>query len=703
MSSPTRPPGLPAPKPASATPTVTAVVARWARRLLTSGVGRLLIGTVGLKMVAAVLGGAAPGWLRILDSAGTIVIAVVLGYLLLRSFRSLQRRLLWRVRRKLVLSYVLIGFVPFLLTIVFFLIFGALLVFTVSSLLVRISIEDVVDDAVTLAASTAADLTDVREAAGIRAVLARRAQAVAGRYPGASIALLTARSEGGPATDGSQWLAGAWEHASGPPAFPDWLGEVGSGVVMTEAAGAARVVARAAQRLTLGSGVAAVVADLPLSREVVERVQAASGTVLLEAAADPAVSLPRSAVSLSPPAGPIETAGGLSLVSFLDLLDWETGEQVRGTLTFQIRPTVFYGQLVRGLDLYFVRVLLILMVTIGVMFLTIEVVALARGFELARSITGAVHELFTGTERVRRGDLAHRIQVDTRDQLGELAGSFNAMTGSISELLQQAEEKRRLEEELRIARDIQMSLLPAAPASLPGLAVTAVCRPAREVGGDYYDFLVLGPRRLGVLVADVSGKGTSAAFYMAELKGLILSLSRIYQSPKRLLIEVNRILSDSLDNRTFITMIYAVVDLDTRTMTYARAGHAPLIYVPAQQGATRRSQVLTPDGLVVGLHLDGAAQRFEELLDERTMPIAEGDLFALFTDGITEAMNEEFDLFGEDRFSRLLEDQAHLPPAELHERILGDVAAFVGDADQHDDMTIVLLRVDSLSTEASDA
>ena len=703
MSSPTRPPGLPAPKPAGATPTVTAVVARWARRLLTSGVGRLLIGTVGLKMVAAVLGGAAPGWLRILDSAGTIVIAVVLGYLLLRSFRSLQRRLLWRVRRKLVLSYVLIGFVPFLLTIVFFLLSGALLVYTASSSLVQRSLEDVVDDAVTLAASTAADLTDVREAAGIRAVLARRAQAVAGRYPGASIALLTARSEGGPATDGSQWLAGAWAHANGPQRFPVWLGDTGRGVVMTEAAGAGRVVARAVQRLTLGSGVAAVVADLPLSREVVERVQAASGTVLLEAAADPAVSLPRSAVSLSPPAGPIETAGGLSLVSFLDLLDWETGEQVRGTLTFQIRPTVFYGQLVRGLDLYFVRVLLILMVTIGVMFLTIEVVALARGFELARSITGAVHELFTGTERVRRGDLAHRIQVDTRDQLGELAGSFNAMTGSISELLQQAEEKRRLEEELRIARDIQMSLLPAAPASLPGLAVTAVCRPAREVGGDYYDFLVLGPRRLGVLVADVSGKGTSAAFYMAELKGLILSLSRIYQSPKRLLIEVNRILSDSLDNRTFITMIYAVVDLDTRTMTYARAGHAPLIYVPAQQGETRRSQVLTPDGLVVGLHLDGAAQRFEELLDERTMPIAEGDLFALFTDGITEAMNEEFDLFGEDRFSRLLEDQAHLPPAELHERILGDVAAFVGDADQHDDMTIVLLRVDSLSTEASDA
>ena len=109
--------------------------------------------------------------------------------------------------------------------------------------------------------------------------------------------------------------------------------------------------------------------------------------------------------------------------------------------------------------------------------------------------------------------------METRDQLGELAGSFNAMTGSIAGLLKQAEEKRRLEEELRIARKIQMSLLPSGPVTFPGIAVTAMCRPAREVGGDYYDFMPLGEHRLGVIVADVSGKGTSAAFYMAELKG----------------------------------------------------------------------------------------------------------------------------------------------------------------------------------------
>ena len=120
---------------------------------------------------------------------------------------------------------------------------------------------------------------------------------------------------------------------------------------------------------------------------------------------------------------------------------------------------------------------------------------------------------------------------------------------------------------------------------MPGLAMTAHCTPAREVGGDYYDFLPLDDHRLGVLIADVSGKGTSAALYMAELKGLMLSLSQIHTSPRELLIAANRIIAENLDSRSFITMTYAVLDLEARTMTYARAGHTPLIHLPACGGA----------------------------------------------------------------------------------------------------------------------
>src|SRR5688572_4710414 len=258
--------------------------------------------------------------------------------------------------------------------------------------------------------------------------------------------------------------------------------------------------------------------------------------------------------------------------------------------------------------------LLVVLLLIGVMFLIIEAVALVMGLALARSITSSVHELFMGTERVRQGDFTHRINIESRDQLGELADSFNQMTGSIENLLQTAAEKKRMEEELRIARQIQMSLLPRGPLDVAGLAVTALCVPAREVGGDYYDFFRLPQNRLGVLIADVSGKGTSAALYMAELKGLVLSLSQIYFSPRQMLMEVNRIISENLDSRSFITMTYAVIDLDRGLVTFARAGHTPLIYLQASGLPEPAAQVLVPSGMVVGLRIDGAAQKFDELL-----------------------------------------------------------------------------------------
>ena len=167
-----------------------------------------------------------------------------------------------------------------------------------------------------------------------------------------------------------------------------------------------------------------------------------------------------------------------------------------------------------------------------------------------------------GTEHVRQGDFSYKVQVRSRDQLGELADSFNLMTASIQDLLRESAEKQRLEEELRIARDIQMKLLPKDRVEAPGLSISPFCLPATEVGGDYYDFIPIGDGRLALLIADVSGKGTSAALYMAELKGLVLSLSQIYHSPRKLLVEADKILSATLDSRSFITMVYAVIDMN---------------------------------------------------------------------------------------------------------------------------------------------
>ncbi len=194
------------------------------------------------------------------------------------------------------------------------------------------------------------------------------------------------------------------------------------------------------------------------------------------------------------------------------------------------------------------------------------------------------------------------------------------MTASIEDLLREQAEKKRLEEELRIAHEIQMSLLPQGPLGMPGLSVTALCVPAREVGGDYYDFLPLDDHRVGVLIADVSGKGTSAALYMAEMKGLMLSLSRIHTSPRDLLIDANRIIAEHLDARSFITMTYAVLDLQRADDDLcARRSHAAdLSARPTGRHASCTSWRRT--AWCVGLKIDNG-ETFDRLLREETMPI----------------------------------------------------------------------------------
>jgi serine phosphatase RsbU (regulator of sigma subunit) len=173
----------------------------------------------------------------------------------------------------------------------------------------------------------------------------------------------------------------------------------------------------------------------------------------------------------------------------------------------------------------------------------------------------------------------------------------------------------------------------------------------------------------------------------------MLSLSQLHTSPRRLLIDANRIISRHLDSRSFITITYAVVDTQAGTLTYARAGHCPLIYVPGPQAPSRDVQILAPDGLVLGLQIDDG-QRFNGLLEEATLSLGPGDLFLFYTDGLTEAMDVDGNCFGDERLGALVREHADMPFEELRERILREIAIFSGAADQQDDMTMLLLKVE---------
>lgn len=694
-------------------------------RLLSLGlVIKALVGAVGLVVSPL------PRLLDALDTIGSLALVLVCAYAVTRLFIWARRRLLWRVRRKLILSYVFVGLVPGLLIVCFFLLAGLLLFFNVSSFLAQSRIRSLADQARFLAQSTQIELQRSATAAAVQETLERKQATAETRYPFISMSIVPAsglkcdnvrRAVGSgrsPVTT-SPLTVGPWAHLDAPERLPSWVTCDGfSGLIAYEvepAPGEPDTEERERQRLALRavalpddpSPTWAVILDMPVTTVVAERIREETGIRLGGVAAEPfggSARLPRGhaieaemqATDESQPAGAYV---GPEWVAFLDYVDWESGRASNAAVGIQINIWQIYDRIstispMQMGEMTFGQVLLMILAVVGVLFLIIQFVALLIGFMLARQITGAVHDLFLGTQYLRNRDLTHQIPVRKRDQLGELAESFNAMTGEISTLLIENAEKVRLEQEIRTARDIQMKLLPQGPLLVPGLTVTAYCEPAREVGGDYYDFLPIDDRKLGFLIADVSGKGTSAALYMAELKGLMLSLSRIHHSPRDLLVAANRAISPHIDAASFITMSYIVMDLERATMTYARAGHCPLIFLPAANGNGRREvQVLTPDGMVAGLKLDDG-QLFDSLLEEIEVPLAPGDLIVLFTDGFSEAMNETFDCFGENRLSQLIEQYGHLPFEQLREKIVAEVRRFAGGASQHDDMTMILLKVE---------
>ena len=679
-----------------------ALVRDWLTRTFS---GRAVLGGLVTKSVAFVLAavfGPSRGF-EAIDTVGDLAViigALVLGFQL---FVDLKFRLLWRVRRKLTVSYIFIGFIPALLIICFFLVAGFSLFINISGYLVREQVTRLVEQAGFVAQSTLDGIERARDVDRVRNVLEARVATLAPRYPGASIAIASASRQCGTRTVDMPPLppqaAGPWRHTAPPREIPRWIACDGyAGVTTFQKDGREFATVRAAR--WMGGTSQAVIVDIPVDGAIARAMRERLGAALEGiAVADTAARTSRPVATDWTDAdrqGP--GSSGRTWMAMLDFDDWDSGTSQALVISFRMGVKQIYDQIAIASDSGFEDVnvgqgLLLLLALVGGLFLIIQGVAFSMGLALARSITGSVHELAEGTERVRRGDFAGRVSIKSRDQLGELAHSFNSMTASIEELLQQKAEKERLEQELRIARSIQMSLLPQGPLSMPGISLTAHCEPAREVGGDYYDFLPIDEHTLGILVADVSGKGTSAALYMAELKGIVLTLSQRHRSPRDLLIEADRIISRHLDSRSFITVSYLVVDLRAGTLKYSRAGHCPMVYVPGPYAAERSPQLMTPDGMVLGLQLD-QGRTFNRLLEEVTVPLGRDDLFVLYTDGLTEAMNSEGDCFGDARLADLIARHVDLPADQLRERILREIDAFTGSALQQDDMTMVLLRVE---------
>ena len=701
----------------------------WRTWLLRTLPGRALVLGLAIKAITWPLGLiiTLPPALDAIDMVGSLALLFVVAYGLTRFAVWSKRRLLWRVRRKLILSYVFVGVVPALLVIAFFLLAGLILAFNISSYLVQSRVRNLTDQARFLAQTVQLEVQRSTTADALAEALDRRTTATETRYPFISLAVvpvenLTCKVEPARAARVPRTLpaalpavAGAWSHLPAPSTLPKWVGCDGfSGLiayntpVRTGQSGesqSTRLVMRAVALPEVPNPTWAIVLDMPMSMAIEQRIHSETGiqlgeiTAFLDRGVQPVLGQPIEDRPLEDDQGPALSLRQARWVVFLDHVDWATGEPESASVGILMNIWEIYDRIsivspTGNGQMNFGQLLLLVLALVGGLFLLIQFVALVIGFVLARQITGAVHDLFTRTQHVRAGDFGHQIPVRARDQLGELAESFNLMTGEVTTLLGEMAEKGRLEQEMFAAREIQQKLLPSGSPHMKGLEVTAFLQPAREVAGDYYDFLPITDSMIGMLIADVAGKGLAAGLYMAQLKVIVQSLSRLHHEPKAFLTAVNKVVSANLDGKSFITMSYGVIDVERREMTFARAGHCPLIHVPANQPAgMRKSRMLVPDGLVVGLQIDDGTM-FDSILQEQTIALAPGDLIVWFTDGISETMNEAFDCFGEQRLAKVVEQYAHLPFDQLRSYILAELRAFAGGADQHDDMTMILMKIE---------
>jgi sigma-B regulation protein RsbU (phosphoserine phosphatase) len=384
-----------------------------------------------------------------------------------------------------------------------------------------------------------------------------------------------------------------------------------------------------------------------------------------------------------------------------DVIDWNTGKAaLPALLVVYSRPSLLNARLFPTLG-EFSQAATIVLGGIAVAFLVIEIFSLLIGVGLTRSMTRAIADLYEGTLRVHAGDLTWRIPIRSRDQLASLAESFNTMTASIKQLIEEQKEKQRLQLELDVARDVQANLFPKEVPTLNRLELMGLCSPARSVSGDYYDFVPLDERNLALVIGDVAGKGISAALMMAGLQSMLhtqFDLTRdslvrravagdggstappAADAVAALVGQLNRQLYRQITKGRFATFFCGLYDDETGELTYTNAGHPPPMIL--RDGALHR---LEKGGVVLGI-FPGAQY------EQETVSLQPGDLFLLFTDGITEPENSYGEEFGEQRLLALIGRNAHRPVAEIAAAVMSAVREWTGSPELQDDMTVVVAR-----------
>ena len=632
-------------------------------------------------------------------------------YYLGRLAGLIHRRLLWRLRWRLIVTYVFIAFVPIaliaiLMRIGIFIVGGQLAAFLVASnLRERFDALQQVNRAVVLEThlNTAAKAEEALDR--LQNFYLKELEQHAVNYPGLEVTLRMGSQARAFRLDGTK---------SQPPlTIPAWFNqEEFAGIAMD----GSKLALRSIKRVPTAAGNLVAILSQPLTPELLDAAGEGIGPVsvvttrVAQSEAKPQTSSWDARFDTS--GGSYDQSGSINSkrirlpepanyfdfmvlgASSLAPVSWQ-GETQR---TLVARAFVGVSSRVMALDRRLLetqgeysQVYVVIFKVVAVIFLLIEVVALLIGIRLTRSITSTVHRLYGATERVKKGDFSYRIHIPSNDQLSALGEAFDSMTASVERLLRESEEKLRLESELEIAHEVQQQLFPRSAPEVPGLAIYGVCKAARSVSGDYYDFLNLGENRVCLVLGDVSGKGISAALLMAAIQSALRA--QFYNglappsgsqpwslSTAEVVSKLNVQLYESTPREKYVTFFFAVYDAATRTLTYTNAGHLPPVLL--RRGKVER---LKDGGTVVGL--------FSPLeYDQAEVRIQPGDLLVAFTDGITEPENIYGEEFGEERLLEVVRRASNAPPQVLVEEIYRSVSDWTGSPELQDDMTLVVAK-----------
>ncbi|HTV07187.1 MAG TPA: SpoIIE family protein phosphatase [Acidobacteriaceae bacterium] len=668
-----------------------------------------------------------------------LIFVLLISFAIVLFWRWLMRRVLWKVRSRLVVTYLLMGLTP----VVLFATLALVLLYVFSGQFAIFAANDVID------------LEQAHIASENRAFAITAAHTLAAN-PKAAAVTLPSFDDTDPNRPRTGIAFAAFEDGRPLRLIPDsfntgairqppfWVQGRFSGLVEDRGG----LFLRAVDTETVGKATVTTITSLPLQKENVEQIARGLGAVTIipdlmlndenTPGPKPRTTVTFSRQSFNQPLGvkvngrninqleqannnihPIE--GGsippsmhfydvlVTFVAPLDTRDWQTGKPLSTFTRVDSRPSALYKRLFIA-SLNTAPIWRDVFIGLAIFFGFLELFAFFLAVRLNLTITRSVRDLYQATQAIDQGDLTHRISVTRNDQLAALSRSFNNMTTSLARLLEEQREKQRLQNELSIAQEVQANLFPRSSVSLPMLELHGACYPARTVSGDYYDFLLSGRAGLGIAIGDISGKGISAALLMATLHSAVrafrfageelilegtaatsksstrlsgqeeIEYGELFEEPSRMLALLNHHLYCSTQPEKYATLFLAHYDGATRRLVYSNGGQLPPFLLRTNDSITR----LDRGGTVVGL-IDNMTY------EQGTEFLSSGDILIAYSDGVTEPENE-FGEFGEGRLIEVVRRHRHLSLEAISEQVMQSLRSWIGGQEQPDDITLVLAR-----------